>query len=150
MNKILITLFALIVLLLMSCSNSGEPLNAITDLKNLTHSAAHSKYQKVTSINKEDLYGEWTIISSFFTNNGGQAASTFGLEGRKYKIKKDGSYILDNSALGFDTKKGTWKLESNNTVFNDGVESNHIRINGDTMEWIEQIDDDYSYFVLVK
>lgn len=151
MNLIHKSLSSILILLLISCSvSSDEPLNAITDLKKFSHSAAQAKYKKVVTINKEDLYGEWTMVSSFFTMSDIQSVTTFQLEGRKYSINKDGSLIMDNSAFGYGKKTKNWKLKANNTVFDDGVESWHVRIKGDTMEWIEQLDDDYSYFVLVK
>ncbi len=151
MNNIQKTLSALSIILLISCSvNNDEPINAITDLKKFSHSAAKAKYQKVVPINKEDLYGDWTMISSFFTISNGQSVTTFQLEGRKYTINEDGSLIMDNSAFGYGKKNRDWKLKSKNTVFDDGMESWHVRIKGDTMEWIEQLGEDYSYFVLVK
>jgi hypothetical protein len=151
MNKIQKSLFAVSAMLLISCSVSNdEPLNAITDLKKFGHSAAEAKYQKVIPINKEDLCGDWTMVSSFFTVISQQLVTTFQLEGRKYTINEDGSLIINNAALGHGKKTANWKLKSNNTVFDDGFESMHVRIKGDTMEWIEQMDEDYSYFVLVK
>jgi hypothetical protein len=155
MNKIQKSLCSVSVILLISCSVSNdEPLNAITELKKFNHSAAEAKYQKVNPINKENLYGDWTMISSFFTIKSIQSVTTFQLEGRKYTINEDGSLIIDNKALGVQKKNRLlnrkWLLESNNTIFNNGTESWHVRVKGDTMEWIEQIDENYSYFVLVK
>ena len=161
MNKIHKALSIISVILLISCSvsndeplNADEPLSAITDLKKFRHSAAEAKYQKVVPINKDDLYGAWTVISSFFTIKDSQSVTTFGLEGRKFSIKENGSLIVDNSAFASEEEYRTfnrnWALKSNNTVFDDGQESYHVRIKGDTMEWIEQIDEDYMYFVLVK
>ncbi|NVK66318.1 MAG: hypothetical protein HWE22_17125 [Flavobacteriales bacterium] len=155
MNKIHKALSIVSVILLISCSISNdEPLNAITDLKKFRHSAAKAKYQKVVPINKEDLYGDWTLIGSFFTIKESQSVTTFGIEGRKFSIKENGSLIIDNSALTSEEQYRTfnrnWTLKSNNTVFDDGQESYHVRIKADTMEWIEQTDEDYMYFVLVK
>lgn len=155
MNKIRKALFAISVIALISCSVShDEPLKAITDLKKFSHAAAESKYQKVVPVEKEDIIGDWTMIASFFTIHGSRAVTTFQIEGRKYKINEDGSLIIDNKALGVDKEyeilNRNWKLKSNNTVFDDGKESYHVRIKGDTMEWIEPVDEDYAYFVLVK
>lgn len=146
---------ALLLVALISCStDKNEPINAITNLNKFSHAAAESKYKQVTAINKEDLYGDWTIISSFFTIKDSRSVTTFGIEGRKFSIKEDGNLIIDNSALASDKKyqvlNRNWALKSNNTVFDDGKESYRVRVKGDTMEWIEQTDEDYMYFVLVK
>jgi hypothetical protein len=146
-----ITLFAIASILILSCTHEfSEPLNAITDLKEFTHAAAKSKFEKVESIEKESLYGEWTVIASFFTIKDSRSVTTFRIEGRKYTINKDGNLITDTSMFGGDKRTEKWKLKSDNTVFDDGFESWHIKVRGDTMEWMQQMDEDYSYFVLVK
>lgn len=147
----IVLLLVTVSILVMSCSSdTSGPINAITDIESFSHAEAKSKFGKVESIQKELLYGEWTMISSYFTNQSTESVSTFGLEGRKYSINKDGTVKIDNSALGFGESTGKWKLTSDNTVFHDGLESWHVRVNDEIMEWIEKIDEDYSYFVLIK
>lgn len=119
-------------------------------LDSFSHKIAAEKYRNVKPVSPEDLYGNWEIIASYFTIVDDNLKTTFQLEGRKYDIKQNGQLIMDNTTFGFGKRDRTWKLESNNTVFHEGLESYHVRVYRDTMEWIEQSDSDYVYFVLVK
>ena len=152
--KAILTLAVIIISLSIgSCSSekviNDNPLNAIINIREFSYAAAETKYQKSVPIKKEDLYGDWTMISSFFTLRKQKSISSLEFEGRKYKIEEDGTLTITipNRFLFFSGKvKENWKLELNNTVFNN----NHVRINGNVMEWIQKVDDDYIYFVLVK
>lgn len=151
MKKIRKMKFVLISILFISCSaGNDEPLRAITELKKFNPVVAESKFKKIESVNRENLIGERTMIASFFTVIKEQIVTTFQLEGKKYNIKKDGSLIIDNTASGFDNFSCSWNLESNNKVFSYNNEWYNVRVKGDTMEWIKQVDEDYMYFVLVK
>ena len=140
-------------MILFSCAfqtDNSEPLNTITELKEFTHNRVESKLKKVNPINIDSIYGDWTVIASFFTIKDHQSGTSYGLEGRKYQINKNGKLIIDLSAFDAGKKKCRWELKSNKTVFNDGKESWHIRVKGDTMEWMQQMENDYTYLVLVK
>ena len=153
MNKQFYFYLFAVAFLFISCSNSSnqnEPINALTTLDLFSHEKAAEKFSKVVPISPEDIYGNWEMIASYFTVKDQDVKTTFELEGRKYQIHEDGKLVIDNTALGFDKFNRMWKLQSNNTVFHDGNESWHVRVYNDTMEWIEKIDSDYSYFVLVK
>ena len=107
-----ITLFAIVSILSSSCTQEfSEPLNAITDLKGFTHAAAKSKFEKVESIEKESIYGEWTVIASYFTIKDSQSVTALRIEGRKYTINNDGNLITDTSMFGDDKRTEKWKLK---------------------------------------
>lgn len=155
MIKILKSIFVIIWIISLSCSlNKDEPIMAITELKKFSHSAAKSKFHKVIPIKNEEIYGDWTIVASYFTVIRDSLITTFGLEGRKYNIFENGKLKMDNSALGVQGKyrvwNKKWKLKSNNTILQIGEESYYVRVKKDTMEWIKDVDKDFIYFVLVK
>lgn len=155
MNLMRITLFLATIILFVRCViYDEEPLYAITNLKEFTHSAAEMKFQKVVPISKEEIIGDWTMIASFFTIKSQQLVTTFQLEGRKYIINDDGSLIIDNKALGVNKRYRTlyrnWSIETDNHVFSDGKESWYVRVQGDTMEWLSKNNDDYLYYVLLR
>ncbi|MDX2360289.1 MAG: hypothetical protein QNK23_05760 [Crocinitomicaceae bacterium] len=150
MKLLLLICSAIILVVGLSCINStDENINAITDRDNFRFEIGLQKLNQVKPIDEEQIHGNWTMITSLFTitfGDGRHGNTTFGLEGRKYNIDRDGGLWDTNS----------WSLTENSTQINliyDGEVFDHykVRVKQDTMEWIEQLDDgELMYFVLVK
>ncbi len=157
------TILALTTLLLMAfgSSTNSENLNAITSQQKLTRNALAKKYDLVKSISEDQIIGKWKLIASFMTvemPDGGRGNTILIDEEWLYDIRKNGVYHMYNET----DHHWKWELTENNTTFfdwgdeidpEDEIEDYDqwkIRIGNDTMEWIQQVDEEYLYQVLVK
>ena len=153
MKNILIPILIVTSILFLNCNNDeSEPIRAITKINKFYTYPAQYKLNQVKPVQRECLYGNWTVIACFFTISEHQSVTTFGFEGSKYKIMEDGSLITKSVIDGEEREESSlnWELKSNNTKFDYAGESWFIRVKGDTMEWISPVDEDYMYYVLVK
>lgn len=157
------TVLALTTLLLLACGNStnGENLNPITSQQKLTRNALSKKYDMVKPIKEDQIIGKWKLIASFMTvemPDGGRGNTILIDEEWLYDIRNNGVYHMDNET----DHNWKWELTENNTTFfdwgdeidpEDKIEDYDqwkIRIGNDTMEWIQKVDEEYLYQVLVK
>lgn len=145
----------------LGCSNSpqsNEPiLNAITSMDNYHPDKVHEKMKQLKAIDIKDLEGEWIVLASLFSyesNDGNLGGSTFGLEGRVYKIELPSTIYVD---FRENSKKGIWKYTDKNSEFTYSFldknlvgETFSVRVYKDTMEWISVSEDGEIYFSLVK
>lgn len=157
------TLLITTSLILFGCGfqNEEKGHNAITSQQALTRKAIAEKYEMVQSINESDIIGKWKLIASFMTVEmpTGERGNTILLDQeRLYDIRTNGVYHIDNET----SHKWKWELTDNKTTFfnwGDEIDPDNeiedydqwkIRIAKDTMEWIQKVDDEFLYEVLVK
>jgi hypothetical protein len=149
-------------ILLIACeTQTNDNLNAITNQQSLTNKSLADKYDLVKSIDGNQIIGKWKLIASFMTieMSDGSRGNTILPDGATtYDIRPKGVYYIDD----YLDEGCKWELVENNTTFFDwgcdidpedeleDYDQMKIRIGNDTMEWIQKVDDEYIYQVLVK